>query len=271
MFSETISKLTAIQNTADAYIQDYDAGLREYFQLAEDVLLNRLVSAAVEAMDSIPEYNNGTEGSDALRDRLIVNLLSTDHVQLDQSGNPIVLFNERVAGSYSDLIAGMRAAYTSNRSPDVRAFFWKYGIYKPSVEGYTLDILQGRTVEYNQVVAERLAEWGSKVPYWYLIEYGNAGGGLSYPSFPGTNFVATWRAEARAGLKDLQRALFSTLREEAVKSLGEAVLTSQQQRPRPHSVMWVSVTSSAGNIIWRPQVVGSRQFLPGGQRTRPVL
>jgi len=155
--------------------------------LAEDSIRELLLNSADAAIEATPEFQYAP-----LRDRLIENLSHWEHYHISSNLSSVKIFDEAHAGTASDLTAGQLAGGGSRTAPQkLRLFCWKFGIYIPSREGGTAPFKQFKDYpSYQEVINKRLAAWGDKAPYWYFLEWGNAGGSPAYPSFAGTGFIA---------------------------------------------------------------------------------
>src|SRR5574341_1751015 len=161
----------------------------------ESCILDAFIIEASKATDTMPEYSN--PAARPLRERLLQNLMSMQgnrpiHVRVLSPSN-VFIFDEIFAGTADDL---EMSRHPSKNSQSLRYRFWKYGIYKKDVEGDYQKADQewfnkavDRLPSYEDVISERLGEWGNKAPFWYFIEYGNLGAGKAYPQFGGTFFI----------------------------------------------------------------------------------
>lgn len=166
------------------------------------LLTDALVAAGTKAAEMTEEYNY-----QPLIKHLAENLASGEHVII-KNGRVERLFNEAYAGSPADLLKGAKEAGGHTGKPTA-PFIWKVGIYMPGREGTTQLYYRKKTKSgkrskkrtvsklptYEEVINKRLAAWGEKAPYWYMIEHGTSGG-RSYPNFSGTHFVERFKASA---------------------------------------------------------------------------
>lgn len=162
------------------------------------------------------EYVN----SDALYDHFLINLSDPRHPQV-RNGEVVRVFNPRVGGTASDFRRGMQAGGSKlpGSAGERAAKIWKYGIYIPAVEGtqptyHSTErwITRHPDVNYDSVIEKRLSAWGDKAPYWYLINYGNAGYNRAYPTFPPTNFIEKTEVAARRLAKDVREYYYRVLK-----------------------------------------------------------
>lgn len=167
--------------------------------IAQSISMSEMLTEASIAIDKVDEFQYP-----ALRERLLENLSDTRHYKVSEDANSIEIFNEAVAGTLDDLVRGQQSAWgpnTGKYSHQQRLLCWTYGIYKPAREGGNVNPVEGKDAfsnypTYESIISKRLSTWQSKAPYWFFLEYGNAGGDAAYPSFSGTGFVARVRSHA---------------------------------------------------------------------------
>jgi len=166
--------------------------------LAVTIAKKELITEATLAIDSIDEFKYPP-----LKSRLLSNMTDDRHCQVSSDAGTLTIFDESVAGSIADLIAGQHAAWgpnTAGTPHDKRLFCWTYGIYKPAREAGLVHPKKGKDrfadyPSYESIIDIRLDYWGDKAPYWIFLEDGNQGQG-AYPTFSGTGFVSKVRSHA---------------------------------------------------------------------------
>ena len=223
LFGDLIEQLRTYQDLFNDYSNSITPFVERISQTLEWKVAKILIENARASMRSIPEYSTGQ--AQRLVSHLIENLSASRsdggpvHVRLSPDFG-FEIFDEEYAGTYEDLKAGQ----PESGDPDKAAFYWKFGIYKPSVEGYVLTITkktksgtktrQIRTVPYSKVLSERLAAWGSKAPYWFFIEHGNQGSGREYPTFGGKPFIYPTEVRAREELRLFEQDIMDLINEQ---------------------------------------------------------
>lgn len=186
-FKSLIDRFTAVEHQAD-YIT------RELMPHASEAAISNtcvrlawlLVRFATIAVNRTPEFGEYPP----LRERFLNNMKRTGHIR--RYVHTITVFDPRVAGTHEDLLRGWAAAGRSFRgTKKKRLLGWKYGIYLPARADFVPE--DGKVIaDYRQIIDVRLAQWRTKAPYWYFINYGNEGFG-AYPHFQGTFFVEQTR------------------------------------------------------------------------------
>jgi len=201
-------------------------------EIALDIARDRLIGAAMDAIEMTPEFQYPP-----LRERLLENLQDSRHYKIG-SGTNLIIFDEEVAGTINDLEEGQQAAWEgATGTPAQRLFCWTYGIYKPAREGLDRWSRFDDYPTYQQVIDVRLETWGDKAPYWIFLNDGNAGG-AAYPSFSGTAFVDKVRAMAPEILRIAGEYAAADLEEQ----LGSAI---EEQLDKPEIVIQTGFTRTA--------------------------
>lgn len=248
-FDDVLERLEALQETTESFARDAQTAFRRLVPSMEDTILESFIQGFEEAMDETGEYAEGK-----LREHLIKNLYSIAdggpvHVRVYTNGT-VEIFDEEFAGTAADFEA---ADYGST---DPRRFaFWKYGIYKPAREGYNSKMRpkSGSLPDYDDIIEERLSKWGNKAPYWWFIEYGNQASGGEYPSFPGTNYIGSFRMSAQRAMSEFYRSFIDDYEDRAIQTINHAIETGRRQDIEPDEIRWNRIVTKTGNIIWRPR------------------
>lgn len=181
-----LETLTDISARVDSILSvDYNDLTKKNIDSAlEQVLAEVLLESAEQACEETIEF-----GYEPLKERLLENLSDPRHVKV-RNGKVVTLFNEKVAGTYSDLVKGLEEAGGHTGTPNAHKV-WKYGIY------FQGDAYADRNLPtYEEVIDERLSAWGDKAPYWYFIEYGTISE-YAFPQFAPTYFISGLRKVAR--------------------------------------------------------------------------
>jgi len=175
-------------------------------------------------------------GYEPLRQQLFRNLRKDEHYKVSPDLSSIDIFDPEVAGTAADMAAGQQAAWASNNGTDQqRLYCWKYGIYKPSVEGMSKQPQFEDYPTYEEILEKRLSTWGEKAPYWYFIEYGNVSGGEAYPSFSGAGFIDETRMRAQEFLMDGLNVAIDMLRQ-------QLDLAVEEQSNNPDNMVKMEIT-----------------------------
>lgn len=204
------------------FIQDAVANARS---TTREMVAKRLVKNLEDVTEEHPEYDYPP-----LRQHLIDVFSNYDIITVHPHSLRVRIMQNvpSVAGTYEDLLAGwphraetllfdIPGIYVQKSSLRSRAYrVWKYGIYRPAREGGGGFVFGYRTgkgfslgpkempgryprkvvADYDAVIAERLALWGDKAPYWWFLEFGNRNFKNAYPKFDGTSFISTTEMEA---------------------------------------------------------------------------
>lgn len=230
MFNEFIQSLRATAETIRLHSAEYDRIFAALLEEAEAVLQDELIKRCKEAGEQTREYGSTAPGQRMLK-HLLDNLEKSGHVIINkETGDLEILFNEEIAGTESDF---HKADYGgSERTAAQRAVSWKYGIYKPEIEGFTPAGFDTSSLpSYSEVIDERLEAWGDKAPYWYFIEHGNFGGDRQYPTVQPTNFIGQLRLDAQAAMPDLLEAIGIVAGEVAAQDIDRSIRESRPQQP----------------------------------------
>ena len=261
MFENILQKLDAMKQTVDANVPTVKDAIRDQIPFMELALLEALIDGFVDAMQQIPEYNNSQAAP--LREHLIDNLQYMDgehpvHIKLSEDGHPLILFDEVFAGGADDFHAGEHFSTKNHNNPELRFIFWKYGIYKPGVEGDSSETnipwmakAMDNLPSYGEIIEERLSRYGHTAPYWYFIEKGTAGGGKPYPSFAGTNVVRWFRREAKEAIREFLRGLVDELEEAVVQAISKSFEEGTPKPPLAEEVLRNKILTRSGNVIWK--------------------
>lgn len=181
---------------------------------AREIIIMSARSTLLELADAATR-DHKEFGYEPLRQHLLNNLRKDEHYQVSPDLSSIDIFDPEIAGTAADMTAGQQAAWASNNGTDQqRLYCWKYGIYKPSVEGMNKQPQFEDYPTYEEILDKRLSTWGDKAPYWYFIEYGNVSGGEAYPSFSGAGFVEETRMRAQEFLVDGLNVAIDMLRKQ---------------------------------------------------------
>ena len=167
-----------------------------------------------------------------LRRQLLRNFEDDRHYWISENLTDFEVVNPAIAGTWSDLEEGQRAAWGPNTAEATQAqrlIVWKSGIYKPGREGkYKFKKFEDLP-SYDEIMSIRLRTWGQKAPYWILLNDGNAGGAPAYPTFEGTNFVEKARARVRRAVVECTEAATSRMVSD-VEYVVEEVVRQQDTR-----------------------------------------
>lgn len=263
MFEDIYRKLDAIKTTSEDQIKGIPTSFKSHIPEMENALVNEFVEKAIDAMDGTPEYS--VSEAEPLRARLIQNLSSTAgdgrpvHIRINEDGGTRI-FDKQFAGTAADFA---QAKYLSSKPQPLRYRFWKYGIYARDVTGnYTPSTVPwfndavDRLPSYSEIIQRRLSDWGNKAPYWYFIEHGVAGGGIGYPSFPGTNFIEKFKGRAREATKKLRSAILRQYAESASQAVMRAATEGKTQVRISDTEILAKAIRENGDAIWQRREKG---------------
>jgi hypothetical protein len=258
IFGDLIDRLHALENTAGAFYRDSQSAFNRLIPSLEATALQTLVENLESAMDQTGEYRESR--ADLLREHLLQNIQDYAgdhpvHLRIYEDGS-VFFFDEEHAGTADDFEA---ADYGSD---DPRRFaYWKYGIYKPGVEG-GYAFIPGAP-EYDDVIERRLSIWGDKAPYWYFIENGNQGGG-AYPSFPGTHVFSQFEQALKEAVGTFYDSFITYYERRAAEVIEDAMERNREQKPDPEEIVWERTRSTRTHEIWQPKRGG--KFIRGSIR-----
>jgi hypothetical protein len=275
MFRNFLHYLDNLDITIDANAPTLRDAFSQFIPVIEEALVYDLLDNAERAMYSIPEY--AAPQAAPLRERLLDNLGSMRgdgyvHVMVSPNGD-LYFFDEEFAGTEADF-EDAKWISKHNQNPEMKRILWKYGIYKPSVEGASNETTSPRMRKamqnlptYEEVIERRLDIWEDKAPYWYFIENGNAGGGREYPSFSGTFFLRNFEKDAKRKV----RKIFQDITVEYANAVGDNIeRTGTENRPQPApnaDLIWVKVAERNG-LIREQRFSRSIGRIVKGSRTR---
>lgn len=253
MFGDLIRRLDAMGETARLQLRTSENLFRMFINEMEAKSLDFLILQAQDAMALIPEYSNAK--ASPLRDRLVDNLSTYKggrpvHVRIHPNGS-VDVFNEAFAGTEADL---EKARYPSSLSPEQAAIFWKFGIYKPSVEGFTHPELEGKTVSYESVIEERLSAWGTgnsagSAPFWRFIQHGNQGTGREYPSHSGVDFIESSELVIDAATREFRDTVVQIFAEDVTRAIERSYESGTPQPPTEPEILWTKTITRAGKNV----------------------
>jgi hypothetical protein len=206
MFEDLIQEFDVLSKYVAQYdYAEMDLAIRGNIAVAsEEALKNELLKSAEAALTSVSEFNYP-----AYRKQLLSNLQKPGHYYVSLGLKSFQVFDPQLAGDYSDILAGQRAGGgPGSGTPKQNYNFWKYGIYMPGRMGWgdkarKMGIEIDKYPNYDEIIEMRIDEWGDKAPFWVFLEFGNQGGGLAYPSFPGTGFIQRVRNAANSIIKEI--------------------------------------------------------------------
>jgi hypothetical protein len=263
LFDEVYRMLDAITNEAEYYAREAQTAFTDQIPNMESSLLSSFIEAAVDAMDRTPEYSTAEAGP--LRNQLIRNLSTVAgdgrpvHIRINSEGR-VDIFDEDFAGTAGDFA---QARHPSKNPQQTRYRFWKYGIYARDVTGDYEPSSQtwfneavDNLPSYGEIIDERLSVWGEKAPYWYFIEYGTAGGGRGWPSFPGTFFIRNFKNRAREAVNNIKNDIIRDFEERAIAAFRRAAQGGRTQIRESNNVVWQRIVRKNGSAIWQRVVSG---------------
>lgn len=249
--------------TAEDQIKGIPTSFKTHIPEMENALVNEFVDKAIDAMNRTPEYS--VPEAEPLRTRLIQNLSSVAgdgrpvHIRINEDGGTKI-FDKQFAGTASDFA---QAKYPSTKKQPLRYRFWKYGIYardvtgnyEPSTVPWFNDAVE-RLPSYSEIINRRLSDWGDKAPYWYFIDKGVAGGGIGYPSFPGTGFIDKFKHRAREATKKLKSTILRQYAESAAQAVTRAAAEGKTQVRISDTEMMARAVRASGDAIWQRREKG---------------
>lgn len=247
MLESVLSQTKALIETLHSHTTNVETIFNLMIPDMESAILEAFIVEAMRAIDLIPEYSN--PAARPLRDRFIQNISSMQggrpvHVRILPTGS-VFIFDEEFAGTSDDLDA---VKHPSRNSQSLRYRFWKYGIYKRDVEGdfqkadqEWFNKVVDRLPSYEEIISERLSEWGNKAPYWYFIEYGNFGAGKAYPQFGGTFFISRFRQDAQQAVRFFREELARILTKSVTESANNSFASSRFIQPEHHNITFNKV------------------------------
>lgn len=263
MLEDIYRTLDAIKETSQQQERKIPTAFKTHIPEMESALVNALVEDAIDAMDKTPEYS--VAEAEPLRNRLIQNLSAIGgdgrpvHVRITEDGNTYI-FDEQFAGTAGDFA---QAKHNSKNPQPLRYRFWKYGIYARDVTGNYepstvpwFEKAVDKLPSYSEIIAERLSVWGNKAPYWYFIEHGVTGGGVGYPSFPGTNFISKFDHKAKEAVRKLQDDILREFTESASEAVSKAATEGIKQIPISDTEILAKAVRKNGNSIWQRREKG---------------
>lgn len=240
--SKLVSKLGEFAGNIDMLRDRIASGIAEE---GVDILLDELS----KALNLTPEYD-----FPLFRPQLEMAFSNPDMIKVDKAGVRIMPQAHILAGSWSELKSGVKAAQEALASDErmqltqAKALeFWTHRVYRPAREGLQLSRrfkknkgfyrgagrgeripfdYQGYAANiYSKTIAVRQSFWGDKAPYWLWLNFGNTQEGAAYPENAPTHFVE--HAERRINQLLEQRTVEITREfSEAVTREVEAFLTN---------------------------------------------
>lgn len=251
VFADLIERFDSLANTASAFYRDSESAFKRLIPSLEATALQSLIENVEEAMDQTGEYS--ARRASQLREHLLQNIsdYAGDHpVHINiYSDGTVFFFDEDYAGTASDFDAADYGATSPQRFA-----YWKYGIYRPSVEG-TFPMIKDAP-DYEDVIERRLAIWGNKAPYWYFIENGNQGGG-EYPSFPGTDVFRQFGRALAQAVSSFYESFLRYYEDRAVQVIEESLETKGTRKPDPDEITWERTKTTRTHHIWQPKKGGN--------------
>lgn len=250
MFEDIQDSLNLISKRVNNLLSiDYDEVNRKNVDSALTVVLSEmLVEAGVQAAKESIEY-----AYEPLLERLTENLSNPDHIYV-RNGKVIKFFDTDIAGDYDDFITGVEEA-GGHTGTDIAPKIWKYGIYAPVSKSFNLDSLPS----YDEVISERLSAWGDKAPFWYFIEFGNAGFDRAFPQVRPTYFLRKFEKVVRK-IEGVSFDVFSGLLQKFLDAELEQIVVGQIKSGTTVAVARISIPSkglrvtklqsSAGNTFY---------------------
>jgi len=275
MLEELERRLAALSEVSGQLEEHWEPILqgvkRDIARDVEGELVELLVRLAEGSMLSSSEY--GHEQAGPLRDHLKNNLSSyvdgrPAHVRINEESETFTtLFDPDYAGTPADFDQGK---YPSSARPEQRLFGWKYGIYMPSVEGgWVSSRLKGKDYPtYAAVIERRIGDYKKSAPYWYFIEYGNAGQGAPYPTVAPNPFISRFRDEAEYYIEFMFRERIRKAKDLVTKSVLDSIKMDEQSRliaPSGEEVYLDSWRTAQGKTHLQFRTKGG-QFAKGAAR-----